>query len=60
MQGVEEEGDTLLFVDLLKAMLHLEADRRIVPQALLDHPFCTAPAVVVGRRDSAGHISSSR
>ena len=49
MQEVEEEGDTVRFVDLLKEMLHMEADWRVSPLGLLDHPFCTAPAVV-GRR----------
>ena len=59
MQEVEEEGDTVRFVDLLKEMLHLEADWRVSPLGLPDHPFFTAPAVV-GRRHSAGHIPSSR
>ena len=49
LKGAEE--DPLHCVDPLKG---------ISPQALLDHPFSTAPAVVVGRRDNAGHIPASQ
>ncbi|XP_059898420.1 homeodomain-interacting protein kinase 2-like [Gadus macrocephalus] len=58
-EGAEE--DTHRFVDLVKGMLQLEADWRSSPQAVLDHPFSTSPAVaVVGRHDNAGHLLASQ
>ncbi|CAL8316137.1 unnamed protein product [Boreogadus saida] len=62
MKGAEE--DTHRFVDLVKGMLQLEADWRSSPQAVLDHPFSTAPAAasaaVVGRHYNAGHLLASQ
>ena len=62
LKGAEE--DARCFVDLVKGMLQLEADRRISPRAVLDHPFSAAPAaaavVVVGRQDNAGHVPAGQ
>ncbi|XP_029363959.1 homeodomain-interacting protein kinase 2-like [Echeneis naucrates] len=34
-----EMADVLMFVDMLKGMLHLDAAKRITPRQVLDHPF---------------------
>ncbi len=36
-----ENDDMLLFVDLLKGMFHLDAEERLTPRQVLEHPFIT-------------------
>lgn len=36
---VVEDADRLMFVDMLKAMLELDATRRVTPRQVLEHDF---------------------
>lgn len=36
---VVEEADRLMFVDMLKAMLKLDASQRVTPLQVLEHDF---------------------
>lgn len=36
---VVEEADRLMFVDMLKAMLELDASQRVTPHQVLEHDF---------------------
>ncbi|XP_059195866.1 homeodomain-interacting protein kinase 3-like [Centropristis striata] len=47
-----EEEDLDKFVDLLKQMLHLDADKRITPSQLLEDPFITMGDLVDSFPDS--------
>lgn len=43
---VVEEADRLMFVDMLKAMLELDASQRVTPHQVLEHDFVDRKSVV--------------
>lgn len=55
---VAEMNDRSAFVDMLKGMLHLEATKRITPQAALEHPFISMQHIA-GLYHHSNHVKLS-